>query len=97
MDHQNNSYLEAKKRVKEIREFYTHLITFIVVCSALALINYLTNYWAYPWFLWAVFGWGIGLAFDAAKTFRLNPFYNKDWEERKIKEYMEKENRQRWE
>ena len=54
------------------------------------------------WFLWVVFGWGIGLVFQAIAAFRLNPFMNKDWEERKIQEFMEEERtditrRDRWE
>lgn len=97
MEKTNQKYLEAQKRVKELREFYNHLFTFIVINILLAGINYYTNEWAYPWFLWATFGWGIGLAFDAMKTFRLNPVFNKEWEERKIREYMEKDNQKRWE
>ena len=38
-------------------------------------------------------------AFHAAKTFRWNPFFSRDWEERKIKEFMEEDKKQgsRWE
>ena len=50
------------------------------------------------WFLWAAFGWGIGIIFHAIKTFNLNPFFGKGWEERKIKEIMrEDEHKNRWE
>jgi hypothetical protein len=44
-------------------------------------------------------GWGIGVFIHAVKTFRWFPFLGKDWEERKLKEYMEEEEeRQRnWE
>ncbi len=49
------------------------------------------------WFLWAAFGWGIGLAFKAVKVFGLNPFLSRDWEERKIREFMEEDEQQnRW-
>lgn len=92
-----NSYLKAKERVKELRDFYSHLFSYILVNILLAGVNYYSNQWEHPWFLWVTFGWGIGLFFDALRAFRLNPFYNKDWEQRKIKEYMEKEKRQRWE
>ena len=43
------------------------------------------------WFLWAAFGWGIGLLFHAVKTFRWNPFFTRSWEERKIREFMEED------
>jgi hypothetical protein len=43
------------------------------------------------WFFWVIFGWGIGLFFHALEVFKLVPFLNKDWEERKIKQFMEEE------
>ncbi|AVR46106.1 histidine kinase [Christiangramia fulva] len=97
MENSQDSYSNAKKRVEELREFYTHLFSFVIINLFLAGLNYYTNKWAYPWFLWVTFGWGIGMLFSALKVFRINPFYNKEWEERKIREYMEKENRERWE
>jgi len=93
----DSKYLRAKERVEEIKKFYNSLISYILVIALLAGVNYYTNEWAYPWFLWAAFGWGIGLIFQATKTFGLNPFFGRDWEERKIKEYMRKdEKRTRW-
>lgn len=96
METSEDKYLQARERVKELREFYNHLFSYILVNIFLAGINYYSNQWAYPWFLWVVGGWGIGLAFDALKAFRLNPMFDKRWEERKIQEYMEKEEKQRW-
>lgn len=93
-----NKYLKAKERVEEIKKFYTSLVSYVIVISLLAAINYYLDQWQYMWFLWAAFGWGIGLIFRAAKTFGLNPFFGRDWEERKIKEFMrEDEHKQRWE
>jgi len=46
------------------------------------------------WFLWAAFGWGLGLAFKAIKVFGMNPFFGKDWEERKIREFMKEDEQQ---
>ncbi|WP_420602200.1 2TM domain-containing protein [Flagellimonas sp.] len=91
-------YIKAKERVDELKKFYANLWSYIMVISALALINYLTNEFRYMWFLWAAFGWGIGLAFHAIGTFNLNPFFGKRWEERKIKEFMEEEdeNGKKW-
>jgi hypothetical protein len=36
-------------------------------------------------------GWGIGVFFHGLKVFNYMPFFGKDWEEKKIKEFMEKE------
>ncbi len=93
-----HKYLHAKERVGELKKFYASLMTYIVVISGLALINYLTNDWRYMWFLWAAFGWGIGIIFHAIGTFNLNPFFGKDWEERKMKEFMSEDGEhKRWE
>jgi 2TM domain len=90
-DNQENRYLRAKERVAEMKKFYSSLIFYIIIISFLAGLNYYTNQWRYMWFLWAAFGWGIGLVFQAAKAFDWAPFMNKNWEEKKIKEFMEKE------
>lgn len=93
-----SKYVRAKERVEELKRFYGNLTSYVLVISLLAIINYWTNGWSYMWFLWAAFGWGIGLIFHAIGTFNLNPFFGKDWEERKIREIMdEEESKQRWE
>lgn len=93
-----NKYQRARERVDELKKFYGNLTSYVLVICMLALINYLT-FWGYKWFLWAAFGWGIGLFFHAAKTFRWNPFFSKDWEERKIKQFMDEDQKpgNRWE
>lgn len=83
-----SKYIRAKERVEELKKFYANLWSYILVISALAVINYLTNDFRYMWFLWAAFGWGIGILFHAIGTFNMNPFFGKRWEERKIKEFM---------
>ena len=87
-----NKYLRAKKQVAAIKKFYTSLLFYLVVIIFLAGLNYYKNEWSNPWFLWAVFGWGIGILFKAFKVFRYMPFVNKNWEERKIKEFMDNDN-----
>jgi len=93
-----NKYLRAKDRVEALKKFYGNITSYVVVITFLAVINYWTNGWTYMWFLWAAFGWGIGIFFHAVRTFNLNPFFGKDWEERKIQELMKDEERKnRWE
>lgn len=93
-----NKYLRAKERIAEIRKFYNGLMSYTVVIALLAGLNYYIDQWNHPWFLWAAFGWGIGLAFQAARAYNLNPFFGRNWEERKIKEFMQEDDRRaRWE
>ena len=99
MENRESKYLRAKERVGELKKFYGNLTSYVFVIGILAMINYYTNEWRYMWFLWAAFGWGIGLFFHALKTFNLNPFFSRDWEERKIREFMDEEEKgtSRWE
>lgn len=88
---QNDSYNRAKERVKEIKGFYSHLISYLIVNVALIIINLATN----PeklWFYWVTIFWGIGLIFNASSVFlKKGKFLGKDWEQRKIKEIMDRE------
>ncbi|OAB78870.1 2TM domain-containing protein [Cochleicola gelatinilyticus] len=90
---QETKYLKAKERVAEIKKFYSGLIFYVIFIGFLAGLNYYVNELRYPWFLWAAFGWGIGLFFQAAKAFRWNFGIGKDWEDRKVREFMEQEDR----
>ena len=84
-DFQNNS-------VEEIKKFYNGLTSYIIVNIFLAILNYWLDGWNYPWFLWSAGPWAVGLLFQAAKVYGWNPAFSKDWEERKIKEFMEEDN-----
>lgn len=83
-------YYEARKRVEEIKGFYGNLIAYIVVNIGLMVINLLTSP-EYLWFFWPMLGWGIGVLFHGMKVFNYMPFFGKEWEEKKIKEFMDKE------
>lgn len=86
----DEAYERAKKRVEEIKGFYAHLIVFIVVNAVLITINLLVT----PrllWFIIPLCGWGIGLFFHAVFGFGLFGIFTKEWENKKIKEYMKKE------
>lgn len=83
-----SKYIKAKERVERIKKFYSNLFSYVVIIAFLAVLNYYLDGWDNPWFLWAAFGWGLGIVFHAIKAFQWNPIFNKDWEERKIKEFM---------
>ncbi|WP_392419482.1 2TM domain-containing protein [Capnocytophaga canis] len=87
---EQNAYRKVEKRVKKLKKFYHHLATYVVVNAFLVGLNlYQTpnNLWC----LWVIFGWGLGLVLNAVSVFLPNLFFSKQWEERKIKELMEKE------
>ncbi len=90
-------YFKARKRVEEIKGFYGNLIAYVVVNMGLLVVNLLTSP-EHLWFFWPMLGWGIGVAIHGMKVFDCLPFLGKEWEEQKIKEFMEKEkeNRTTW-
>ncbi len=82
----DNAYFSAKQRVKEIKEFYGNLLSYCLVIPFLIFINYRT-YWEFQWFWFPMLGWGLGLTIHAFSVFG----YGAQWEEKKIREIMEKE------
>jgi two-component system LytT family sensor kinase len=80
------AYSRAQQRVNDIKDFYGHLLSYIIVMAFLIFINYFT-FWGYKWFLFPLLGWGIGISIHAFTVFG----YGSRWEQRKIQEIMEKE------
>lgn len=90
-------YYQAKKRVEQIKGFYGNLISYIVLNIFFLILNIVTSP-NHLWFYWPLLWWGLGVIFHGMRVFGYSPFFNKDWEERKINEFIEKENRnkQNW-
>ena len=95
-------YLRAQKRVESIRGFYTHLVVYICVNIFISYQQItenieegdtfqeaLSNMESYSVWL----AWGIGLAFHAFNVFVKKGMLGRNWEERKIEEYMDEEER----
>ncbi len=93
---ESNKYLRAVKRVEDIKEFYSSLIAYCVVIPFLIFINF-RFVPQFHWFWFPMLGWGIGLIFHGFKAFSYNPFLGRDWEERKIQEYMNEDKQDFWE
>lgn len=83
----------AQRRVRELKGFYSHLAIYCIVITALFLINIATGRgW---WFFWPAIGWGIGIAVHALSVYGLDSMLGADWEERKIRELMNKDSQRR--
>ncbi|RLD84936.1 MAG: histidine kinase [Bacteroidetes bacterium] len=82
----SNKYIRAKKRVDELKGFYGNIVAYCVVIPFLIFVNYQTA-WGYKWFWFPLFGWGLGIVIQAFTVFG----YGSDWEERKIREIMDKD------
>ena len=99
MENTNNitqdKYLKAQKRVEDLKGFYGNLTSYVIVNTGLLILNLVTSP-QHLWFYYPLLGWGIGVALHAMKVFNYMPILNRDWEERKIKELMEKDNNSKW-
>ncbi len=89
MTTESERYHRAKKRVDDEKGFYGHALIYLLVNVGLFILDVMTP--GGPWFYWTLIGWGIGLGVHGAGVFLFPNFPGKAWEERKIREYMEKD------
>jgi hypothetical protein len=89
MDGERERYERARARVGAIKGFYIHASAFVVVNIALLAINAgVGGVW---WFYWPLIGWGIGLGVHALAVFGFGGPWGREWEERKVREMLDKE------
>jgi len=61
---------EAISRLKQKREFWTHLFVYFAVNTLLVVVWLTTDVGGYFWPIWPIAGWGIGVTMHAFETFR---------------------------
>ena len=82
-------YQKAKEKVEAIKGFYGNLLAYLIVIPFLAWLNHRTT--SFPWVIFPMLGWGLGLLLHGMEVYGYNPLWGKRWEERKLKELMENE------
>ena len=92
-DLENSKYVKAVEKVEKLKEFYQNLASFCLVIPFLIFINLRFSPQFY-WFWFPIFGWGIGLTFHFLEVNNYSVFLGRNWEDRKVKELMDKENKQ---
>lgn len=99
------AYARAKKRVKDIREFYHHLffyllfnVPLLLFAKPIAQFLKATTYnndefaeWVELNMYITPFFWGIGLIFHGIYTFIFKGSVLKKWEDRQMKKYLDQE------
>lgn len=89
------AYERAAKRVKDLRDFYSHLIVYVLVNAFLLFLDIRdgdtggTEFLGLNWAYWPLFGWGIAVVLQALALF--GPA--RGWEERKLQALVEEERR----
>jgi hypothetical protein len=86
---EDKRYLRAKEKVEKIKGFYSNLISYLIVIPVLAYVNFRTT--DFPWVIFPALGWGFGVLAHGMEAYGYNPFMGKNWEERKIREFMDNE------
>ena len=81
-------YQIARKRVEEKKGFYTHLAVYVVVNIMLVLIWAFPSGGGYPWFLWPLGGWGIGVLFHFLGVFVFSR--QSGWERKEVEKEVER-------
>jgi hypothetical protein len=90
----NIQYERARKRVKEIKGFYIHTLVFVLV-NLFLILSTSIKYDSFETFFqqnqfWGIGLWGIGLFAHGLSVFLPNFILGKNWEEKKIRELMER-------
>jgi len=62
-------YEEARKRLEARKGFYKHLVVYVVVNIILVIIWAFPAGRGYPWFLWVLGFWGLGVLFNFFDVF----------------------------
>lgn len=79
----------AKQKLDLIKGFYIHAFVFVLVITILAIVDFRTpESW---WVQWVILGWGSGVLGHALLAFGNGANFLDRWEEKKMKELIEAE------
>ena len=101
INNENNiKYLNAKKRVKQVKGFYVHALVFVLVNAFIIMMKVINGQHVagepqikISQFLTIII-WGVGLVAHGLSVFLPNFILGKNWEEKKIRELMDKDKKQ---
>ena len=84
------AYQRAKKKAREIRDFYINLSLF---CFFIPVIIGINLYFVpqFHWFWFSILGWGTGVTIHGITVFGFAPLFINNWEERKMQQFMNEE------
>lgn len=89
---QEERLVQAQKRVKSIKGFYTHATVFLFVNTFIIIscsINDPANLFTADPYMTSLF-WVIGLAAHGFSVFGQDIFFGRNWEEKKIQKILNK-------
>jgi len=78
---------QALKYVRDLKGFYSHALTYVLVLSGLFILNWLTSP-GYYWVMWPLLGWGVGLIAHGISVFEVFNLFGPDWEKRQVEKRL---------
>lgn len=91
---QSPEYKAARRRVRQLRGFYSHLAVYLAVNAGLLVVN-LVSTPGRLWVAWPLAGWGVALLIHGTAVFLRGSLFGAEWEERKLHELVERSRRSR--
>lgn len=93
----NGSYLRAKERVRHVKVFYIHLVGYLIFAAFILYNMYIMDTKneykeTIEWInLTSLTFWTIFIFMHGWKVYKGRIFFKRNWEDKKIKQYMEEE------
>ena len=87
-------YNWAKRKAKDIKSFYINLVLFCICMPIIIGVNIFVVP-EFQWFWFSLLGWGSGVLVHGISAFELFPFLSKNWESKKLREFMNEDNQKK--
>jgi hypothetical protein len=86
-----------RRRVKRLAEFYRHLAMYVMGMTIFWIVSLVfakewpRDWWRW-WTLWPTIGWGLAVLAHGLSVLPSYGFFSLDWEEKKVRQLMNKQN-----
>ncbi|OEE66283.1 XRE family transcriptional regulator [Enterovibrio norvegicus FF-33] len=74
-------------QVREIKGFYSHLVSYVLVITGLFILNFMTSP-DYIWAWWPAMGWGIGIVSHGLSAFEVLNLFGPEWEKKQVEKRL---------
>ncbi|WP_049723035.1 helix-turn-helix domain-containing protein [Gilvimarinus polysaccharolyticus] len=78
---------QAIEYVRDIKAFYTSILTYFVVIPFLFFVNWMTSP-GYIWAWWPAVGWGGGLLLQGLNVYECFNFFGPKWEKKRVEKRL---------
>ncbi len=85
-----NKEKKAYRHIRELKDFYIDLFTFLIVIAFLTLLNWYVSpdYW---WVVWVALAWGLKIILRAVRVFMNPHLFSAEWEKHQRDKFLNKD------